>query len=233
MRCHLCARAAVCLAQHTLKLAPYQPFLCPVVDECVHGCCRPSFDQITKDLQILYQDCRKKPLQSASSAPSTLEQKKLKDRRSTGPPAPSSGPLRVRPSTADISDLTPPKVGRSAFKSVTETSAAWPRSRIQSVAEQDESFNQSPGGAYQQSPPQQAPPPPVAGGVSSPFAQVPGADQQGANSAFAPDGNIPTLEEAEQRMAAAPTPVMPPASEMRGNPRSSTSWRAPASLQQE
>ena len=197
---------------------------------CDGMCCRPTFEKITKDLQVLYQECRKKPLQSASSAPSTLEPK-LKDRRSTGPPAPSSGPLRVRPSTTDVSDLTVPKVGRSAFKSVTEPQGLRPRSRIQSVAEQDEQASVDSDRASQLSQaPQQAPPPPTAAaGVASPFAQE-AAKEQSANSAFGRD--IPTLEEAEQRMAAAPTPVMPPASEMRGNARSSTSWRGPAFLQQ-
>ena len=197
--------------------------------DCVCTCCRPTFEKITKDLQVLYQECRKKPLQSASSAPTTLEQK-LKDRRVTGPPAPSSGPLRVRPSTADISDLTAPKVGRSAFKSVTEPQGLRPRSRIQSVAEQDEQDSVDSDRASQPSQaPQQAPPPPTAAGVASPFAQE-GAKEQSVKGAFGRE--IPTVEEAEQRMAAAPTPIMPPASEMRGNARSSTSWRGPAFLQQ-
>ena len=194
-------------------------------------CCRPTFEKITKELQVLYQECRKKPLQSASSAPTTLEQK-LKDRRTTGPPAPSSGPLRVRPSPTDISDLSAPKVGRSAFKSVTEAQGLRPRSRIQSVAEQDEQASIDSDGASQASQAvQQAPPPPTGGaaGVTSPFAQQ-AAKEQSATGAFGRE--IPTVEEAEQRMAAAPTLIMPPASEMRGNARSSTSWRGPSFLQQ-
>ena len=190
-------------------------------------CCRPTFEQITKELQVLYQECRKKPLQSASSAPTTLEQK-LKDRSNTGPPAPAAGPLRVRPNTADISDLTPPKVGRSTFKSVTEPPGARPRSMIQSVAEQDEQGSGDSGRDSQA--PQQAPPPPITAGVSSPFARVEAPQQQAATGALV--RQVPTVEEAERRMAAAPTPVMPPASEMRGNARSSTSWRGPAFLQQ-
>ena len=189
-------------------------------------CCRPTFEKITKELQVLYQESRKKPLQSASSAPSTLE-KKLKDKRATGPPAPSSGPLRVRPSTADINDLTLPKVGTSAFKSVTEAQGIRPRSRIQSVAEQDEQTSVDSDRASQA--PQQAPPPPTAAGVASPFAQE-AAKEQSAQGAFGRE--IPTVEEAEHRMAAAPMPIMPPASEMRGNARSSTSWRGPSFLQQ-
>ena len=215
----LCARSGSCSESVYITI-----ILC----KCACMSCRPAFEKITKELQVLYQQCRKKPLQSASSAPMTLEQK-LRDRRSTGPPAPSSGPLRVRPSTADISDLTP-KVGRSAFKSVTEPQGAHPRSTIQSVAELDEEASVNSDRASQASQaPQQAPPPPTAPGIASPFAQE-AAEEQAANGAFGRE--IPTVEEAEQRMAAAPTPIMPPASEMRGNARSSTSWRGPSFLQQ-
>ncbi|KAL3133428.1 hypothetical protein ABBQ38_007295 [Trebouxia sp. C0009 RCD-2024] len=188
---------------------------------------RPMFEQITKELQVLYQESRKKPLQSASSAPTTLEQK-LPDRRSTGPPPPASGPLRVRPSTADISDLTPPKVGRSAFKSVTEPQGARPRSRIQSVAELDEQGSVYSGRDSQA--PQQAPAPPTAAGASSPFADVAAPEQPSANGMFARE--VPTTEEAKQRLAAAPSPFVPPASEMSGNASSSTSWRGPPASQQ-
>ena len=198
---------------------------CSSTRVCVH--CRPSFEQVTKELRVLYQESRKKPLQSASSAPTMLEQKQ-QDRRSTGPPMPSSGPLRVRPTTADISDLAPPKVGRSAFKSGTEPQGARPRSRIQSVAEHDEQASVE--SAADSQAPQQAPAPPIAAGGSSPFAQAAAPEQPSANGTFARE--VATTEEAEQRMAAAPTPCMPPASEMNGNARSSTSWRMPPAVQQ-
>ncbi|KAL3135251.1 hypothetical protein ABBQ38_006227 [Trebouxia sp. C0009 RCD-2024] len=151
---------------------------------------RPSFEQITKELQGLYQESRKKPLQSASLAPTTLEQK-VSDRRSTGPSPPSSGPLRVRPNTADISDLTPPETLTG-----TSTSSC----------------------------------PTVAAGASSPFANVAAPEQPSANGTFARD--VPTPEEAKQRMAAEPTPSMPAASEVNGNASSCTSWRGPPASQQ-
>lgn len=224
------------MVRHRLPYMCCVPGVVPAVGvfksscECACMSCRPTFEKITKELQVLYQECRKKPLQSASSAPTALEQK-LKDRRSTGPPAPAAGPLRVRPSTADISDLTSTKVGRSAFKSVTEPHGVHPRSRIQSVAELDEQASVDSDRASQASQaPKQAPPPPTAAGVASPFAQE-AAKEQAATGAFGQ--GIPTVEEAEQRMAAAPTPIMPPASEMRGNARSSTSWRGPSFLQQD
>ncbi len=173
------------------------------------ACCRPTFEQITKDLQTLYQESRKKPLQSVSSAPATVAQKKF---GTSGPPAPSAPPLRVRPSTADVSgDLALPKAGQSAFRSVTE---GQPRSRIHTVSEQDEQ-PPSPFAAVTK----QAPPPPATA-FRSPFA--PGLSHQQATAQA-----VPSLKEAKQQMAMAPKPFMPPASMMDANPRSSQSWRSP------
>ncbi|KAL0035971.1 hypothetical protein WJX77_009876 [Trebouxia sp. C0004] len=157
---------------------------------------RPTFQQITKDLQMLYGEARKKPLQSATSAPVGVAGRKAS---TSGPPAPAAPPLRVRPSTADVGNSTVTRDEKPAGPFAAES---------------------------------QAPPPP---GVqsTSPFDVASTGPQQLGGHPVERAGGVPSLAEAQRRMAIAPTPFMPPQSMMRSNPRTSMTWRSPehASLQ--
>ena len=186
---------------------------------------------------MLYQECRKKPLQSASSAPTLIASQKLK---TAGPPAPAAPPLRVRPTTADVADLTAPKAGQSAFRSVTEPQPVKPRSQISALPEQDEAvlpsgraatpLEQQIGSPFAAT--QQAQPPlPLGPIVRSAFDGSPDDEQHAVAEPAARVEGVPSLEEAQQQMAAAPMLFMPPESMMRANPRSSLSWRAPSQMQ--
>ena len=212
--------------------------------------CRPTFQQITKELQLLYQECRKKPLQSAASAPAKV----IPDSSSTAaPPTADAPPLRVRPTTADVHDLTLPRVGQSAFRSVTEPQKVSPRSRAGTISEQNErppspfggparsrqatvsENNEQPASPFAapRHAPLQAPPPPSVSAalVRSPFDGIPDDESSGHQAtSTSVAGNVPSLEEVQQRMAAAPVSHMPPESMMRANPRSSLGWRNPAQV---
>ncbi|KAA6425511.1 MAG: kinase [Trebouxia sp. A1-2] len=207
---------------------------------------RPTFQQITKDLQLLYGEARKKPLQSATSAPAGVAGMKAS---TSGPPAPAAPPLRVRPSTVNVDNSAVPRVGRSEFHSVTDAQSVMPRSHLGTALEQHEQppspFAQSgipgsrTGTALEQDEKaagpfaavSQAPPPPGAQSTS-PFDVAPRGPQQLSQPAERARG-VPSLAEAQRRMAIAPTPFMPPQSMMRSNPRTSMTWRSPghASLQ--
>ena len=217
--CLLGALFARSILQHTLSVVSCQNICCANSSVSVpHNfwfCCRPTFEQITKDLQLLYGEARKKPLQSATSAPASVASKKLS---ANGPPAPAAPPLRIRPSTADTGDLPAPRVVRSDFHSVTDAQPVKSRSRAGTVSEQDEQ-PPSPFAAVRQdpSPPRAQARPPQEVSTT--------AAQQGVVQPRV--GGIPSLAEAQQRMATAPTPFMPPASMMRSNPRTSMTWRSP------
>lgn len=198
------------------------------------ACCRPTFQQITKDLQLLYGEARKKPLQSATSAPAGVAGRKVS---TSGPPAPAAPPLRVRPSTTDVGNSSVPRVGRSEFHSVTDAQPVKPRSRAGTVSEQDEQSSSpfaQPGIPRSQtgtaSGPfaavsQALPPPGVQS--TSPFGVASTGPQHLAGQPAERAGGVPSLAEAQRRMAIAPTPFMPPQSMMRSNPRTSMTWRSP------
>lgn len=208
------------MLQHTLSVVFRQDICCANNSISVLSnywfCCRPTFEQITKDLQLLYGEARKKPLQSATSAPAFVASKKVS---ANGPPAPAAPPLRIRPTTGDAGDLPVPRVVRSDFHSVTDAQLVKPRSRAGTVSEQDEQ-PPSPFAAVRT----QAPSPPRAQARPPQEASTTAAQQGGVQPRV---GGIPSLAEAQQRMATAPTPFMPPASMMRSNPRSSMTWRSP------
>ncbi len=190
---------------------------------------------------MLYGEARKKPLQSATSAPAGVAGRKAS---TSGPPAPAAPPLRVRPTTADVDNSTVPRVGRSEFHSVTDAQPVKPRGRAGTVSEQDEQlaspFAQSgiprsqTGTASEQDEKaagpfaavSQALPPPGAQSTSPLDVASRGPQQLGGQPAERP-GGVPSLAEAQRRMAIAPTPFMPPQSMMKSNPRTSMTWRSP------
>ncbi len=150
----------------------------------------------------------------------------------------------MRPPTADVDNSAVPRVGRSEFHSVTDAQSVKPRSRVGTASEQDEQppspFAQSgilrsqTGTASEQDEKaagpfaavSQAPPPP---GVqaTSPFDVASRGPQQLGGQPAERAGGVPSLAEAQRRMAIAPTPFMPPQSMMRSNPRTSMTWRSP------
>ena len=148
----------------------------------------------------------------------------------------------MRPTTADVGDLTAPRAGQSTFRSVTEPQPVKPRSQISALPEQDEAVlpsgraatpleqNQQIGSPFAAT--QEAQPPlPLGPIVRSAFDGSPDDERPaGAEPATRVEG-VPSLEEAQQQMAAAPMLFMPPESMMRANPRSSLSWRAPSQMQ--